>query len=154
MSSMTLSGSNSGADSVAHTQAIGKGRFALVGAATVAAATLANVVVYFVADPFVAYTEEFKVLTNLGGTVSFTLAAAVIATLVYAALLRWARNPVKTFQIVSAAVLVVTAIPDVTYLPGVDGSSTAQIAVLLLMHLVAAAVIVPMLTKLARPATS
>ncbi len=151
MASIALSGT--GSDSaVGGSRSTSKGRFARVGAATVAAATLANVAFYFVADPFVAYTEEFKVLANLGGTVSFTLVAAVIAVLVYAALLRWARNPVKTFQIVSAVVLVVTAIPDFTYLPGVDGSSNAQIAVLLTMHLIAAVVIVAMLTKLARPA--
>jgi hypothetical protein len=47
---------------------------------------------------------------------------------------------------------VLTLIPDFTIAPSTDGSSSAQIAVLILMHVVAAVVIVGMLTTLARPA--
>ena len=47
---------------------------------------------------------------------------------------------------------VVTLVPDFTYIPGVDGASNGQTAVLVLMHVVAASVIVGMLTRLVRPA--
>jgi hypothetical protein len=148
MSTLTLSSPVSGAS-----RPEVRGRFALLGLATVAAAVLTNVLVYFAGDAVVGYDPDFVVLANLGGTISFTLVAAVVAVLLYAALLRFARNPVRVFTVVSAVVLVVSTIPDVTYIPGVEGASTGQAAVLVLMHVVAAAVIVGMLTKLARPRT-
>jgi hypothetical protein len=42
---------------------------------------------------------------------------------------------------------VVTLLPDFIYIPGVEGASNAQTAVLVLMHVIAAAVIVRMLTS-------
>jgi len=135
--------------SAARSRARARGRYARIALATVAAATLANVAVYYLADVFVRYDPDFVVLSTPGGTISFTLVAAVVAVLVYGALLRFARNPVRAFTVVSAVVLVLTTIPDFTYIPGVEGSSNAQIAVLVLMHLVAAIVIVGMLTRLA-----
>jgi hypothetical protein len=48
-------------------------------------------------------------------------------------------------------VLILSWIPDLTYIPTVPGSSPAQTAVLMVMHVVAAVVIVTMLTNLARP---
>ena len=41
----------------------------------------------------------------------------------------------------------VTLIPDFTYIPTVDGASNPQTAVLVAMHVIAAAVIVGMLTR-------
>ncbi len=127
-----------------------KRRYArIVLAAT--AANVANLAVCYLGDAIVGYNLDFVVLGTLGGTVSFTLTAALIAAILYGALLRRTANPVQTFNIVSAVVLVVTTIPDFTYIPGVEGSSTGQIGVLVVMHLVAAAVIVGMPTKLASP---
>ncbi len=128
---------------------LSKGRYAKIALATVAAATLANIAVYVVGDAIVGYNPDFVVLSTLGGTVSFTLTAAIVAVLLYGALLRWTANPVRVFHAISAVVLVVATIPDFTYIPGVEGSSNGQVAVLVVMHLVAAAVIVGMLTKLA-----
>lgn len=146
MSSIALSAPVSGTS-----RAEGWGRFARVGLATVVAAVLANVLVYYAGDAVVGYDPDFVVLANLGGTISFTLVAAVVAVLLYAALPRFARNSVRVFNVVSAVVLVVATIPDFTYIPGVEGSSNGQVAVLVVMHLVAAAVIVGTLTTFARP---
>ncbi len=132
-------------------RATSRGRFARVGLATVVAATLANVLVYYVGGALVAYDSRFLPLVGVIGSISFTLPAAVIAVLLYAALLRRARNPVRTFSIVAAVVFVVTLIPDFTYIPTVPGTTGGQTAVLVVMHIVAACVIVGMLTTFARP---
>jgi hypothetical protein len=73
-----------------------------------------------------------------------------VAVLLYAGLLRFTRAPERIFAAVSAVVFVVTTVPDFTYIPGVEGASNGQTAVLVLMHVVAAGVIVPMLTILGR----
>ncbi len=132
-------------------RATGRGRFARVGLATILAATLANVVVYFLGSALIAYDPLFLPLANVSGAIFFTLPAALVAVLVYAVLLRFAARPVRTFTMVSAGVFVVTLMPDLTYIPTVAGVTVGQTAVLVVMHVVAAAVIVRMLTTLARP---
>jgi hypothetical protein len=146
MSSIVVSGSVASSEPRAT-----KRGFARIAVLTIIAAVIANVLVYFLGDLVIRYDPEFLVLNNPGGIAIFTCAAAVVAVLVYAGLLRYTANPVRTFGIVSAIVLVVTAIPDITYMPSQPGASNAQIALLLLTHLAAAGVIVGILTTLARP---
>jgi len=117
----------------------------------VVAATLANVLVYFVGGTFIAYDPQFLPLTDVSGAIAFTLPAAIVAVLLYAALLRFASNPARTFAIISAVIFVVATIPDFTYIPTVAGATGGQTAVLVAMHVAAAGVIVGMLTTLARP---
>ena len=128
-------------------------RFALVGLATVIAAVVANTLVYFIGREIVAYDPDFVVLANVSGTIIFTLVPAIVAVLLYAALVRFTENPARVFTIIAAIVLVLSIIPDVTYIPGVEGASNGQTAILILMHVFAAAVIVPMLTLLNRQRT-
>ena len=123
------------------------GRYALLGLGTVVAAVLANTVFYYLAVLFVAYDPDFIILSNPSGAAIFTLVPAIGATLLYAGLLRFTRHPVAIFNVISAVVFVVTLIPDFTYIPTVDGASNGQTAVLVLMHVIAAAVIVRMLTS-------
>ncbi|MGI8690712.1 MAG: DUF6069 family protein [Thermomicrobiales bacterium] len=132
-------------------RAASRGRFARIGLATVVAATLANVLVYFVGGALVVYDSRFLPLVGVIGSISFTLPAAVVAVLLYAALLRRAHNPARTFTIIAAVIFVVTLIPDFTYIPTVPGATGGQTAILVLMHSVAAGVIVGMLTTFARP---
>ena len=51
---------------------------------------------------------------------------------------------------IAVMVLVLSLIPDLTYIPSVPGASAGQTAILMLMHIVAAVVIVSMLTTLTR----
>jgi hypothetical protein len=132
-------------------RAAGWGHVARIGIATVVAAVAANVLVYFAGGALVAYDPQFLPLANVSGAIVFTLPAAIVAALIYAALLRFARRPARTFTIISVIVFVVTVIPDFTYIPTVPGVTVAQTAILVLMHVVAAVVIVRMLTTLARP---
>jgi hypothetical protein len=126
-------------------------RVAIIGALTVISALIANLIVYAIGDALVGYDSDFVVLATPGGTIIFTLFFGTLAVLVYAAVLRLSRNPVRHFTWISAVALIVSIIPDLTYIPGVEGASNGQTAVLIVMHVVAAAVIVAMLTKLAGP---
>jgi hypothetical protein len=152
MSSMTLSPSVATSPSLSQeSRVVNWGRFARVGLATVVAAGLANILVYYAGDAVVRYDPKFVELGSAIGDGIFTSVLALGAVLVYAALLRFAHNPVRTFTIVSAVVLVLSVIPDFTMIPSEPGTSNAQTVVLVVMHVVAAAVIVRMLTTLARP---
>ena len=131
--------------------AVGRGRFVLVGLATVAAAVIANLLVYLLGSVVVGYNPQFIVLANVSGTILFTVVPAIVAVLVYAALMRFTSNPARIFTNIAVVVLIVSLIPDLTYIPSVPGATSGQIAVLMLMHVVAAIVIVSMLTTLARP---
>jgi hypothetical protein len=121
-------------------------RFALLGLGTVVAAVAANTLCYFVGSAVVDYDPEFLPLANVSGAIIFTVVPAMVAVLLYAAMLRFTRNPARIFTIISAILFVVTLIPDVTYIPTVPGSTTTQTAILMMMHVVAAGVIVRLLT--------
>src|SRR5216684_1544144 len=121
-------------------------RFALVGPGTVLAAVAANALLYFIAGTVVAYDAEFLPLASVGGAIIMTLAPAIVAVLLYAALRRFTNHPARNFAVIAAIVFVVSLIPVFTYIPTVPGSTDAQTAVLVMMHVVAAGVIVRMLT--------
>jgi Family of unknown function (DUF6069) len=130
--------------------AINWSRVALVGPATVLAAVAANAVFYFIAGTLVAYDAQFLPLASVGGAVIMTLASAIVAVLLYAALLRFTRRPNRIFTIISAIVFVISLVPVFTYIPTVPGVTSAQIATLVTMHVVAATVIVAALTSIRR----
>ena len=127
-------------------------RYARVGAATIIAAVVANVLFYYFGQLLVNYDPDFVILTSPGGAIIFTFFPALAAVLIYGGLLRFAANPDKIFTIISAVVLALSVIPDLTYIPGVEGSSNGQTAILIIMHVIAATVIVGMLTQRAASA--
>jgi hypothetical protein len=149
MSSVALSSSASSPEPVA-SHAFSWGRFASVGLGTVVAAVLANLVVYLIGSVVVGYDPQFVVLANASGTILFTVVPAIVAVLLYAALMRFTSNPARIFTNIAVVVLIVSWIPDLTYIPSVPGASSGQTAILMLMHVVAAVVIVSMLTRLTR----
>ena len=130
----------------------GRGHFTKIGLATVAAAVLANALFYFIARAFVTYDPDFIILSNVSGAVIFTAFFAIAAVAVYAGLVRFTDNAVRNFKVIAAVFLVVSIVPDYTMILDEPGTSLGQATVLALMHVIAAAVIVPMLTVLARPA--
>ncbi len=138
------------ASTTSESRAVNWRQFALVGLGTVVAAVVANTLFYYIGGALVTYDPDFVILTNPGGTILFTLVPAIVAVLLYAALLRFAKDPARVFKMIAAVVLIVSVIPDFTYLPSVEGSTGGQIAILVLMHVIAAGVIVGMLTTLTR----
>ncbi len=149
MSSIALSSSSSSPP--VPPRAVNWGRFALVGLGTVVAAVLANLLVYLIGSVVVGYDPQFVVLANASGTILFTVVPAIVAVLLYAALMRFTSNPARIFTNIAVVVLIVSLIPDLTYIPSVPGATSGQTAILMLMHVVAAIVIVSMLTTLTRP---
>lgn len=145
MSSIAISRSSFAPE---ESRAVNRGRFALVGLGTVAAAVLANVLVYVIGSAVVTYDPGFVVLSNVSGTILFTLVPAIVAVLLYAVLRRVTGNPARIFTNIAAVVLAISLIPDITYIPTVPGATAGQTAILIVMHIVAAVVIVGMLTKL------
>lgn len=129
---------------------VGRGRFALVSLATVIAAVVANLLVYYVGSAVVGYDPDFLILSNVSGTVLFTVVPAIAAVPIYAALVRYTANPARTFSILSLVLLIVSIIPDLTSVPSMEGATNGQTGILILMHIVAAGVIVWMLTNLTR----
>jgi tryptophan-rich sensory protein len=123
------------------------GRYALRGLGIVVAAVLANTLFYYLGGALVAYDPDFLILSNPSGAAIFTVVPAIAAVLLYAGLLRFTRHPAAIFSVISAIVFVVTLIPDFTYIPTVPGASNGQTAILVLMHVIAASVIVRLLTS-------
>src|SRR5215204_6309899 len=148
MSSIALSSSSSSPP--VPPRAVNWGRFALVGLGTVVAAVLANLLVYLIGSVVVGYDPQFVVLANPSATILFTVVPAIVAVLLYAALIRFTSNPARIFTNIAVVVLIVSLIPDLTYIPSVPGATSGQTAILMLMHVVAAVVIVSMLTTQTR----
>jgi Family of unknown function (DUF6069) len=151
MSSIASSPYFGSSPSVAKSRGKSRLYFALIGLAAVVAAGLANIIVFYLGDAVIGYDPEFVELGSAIGDGIFTMVLAIPAVLVYAVLLRRSSNPVRHFTIISAVALLISVIPDFTYVPSEPGVSNAQITVLVLMHIVAAAVIVWTLTTFARP---
>ena len=149
MSSIALfSSSSSPAPMPPH--AVSRRRFVLVGLGTVIAAVLANLIVYFIGSLVVGYDPQFVVLADASGMILFTVVPAIIAVLLYAALMRFTRDPARIFTNIAVVVLILSLIPDLIYIPSVPGATTGQTAILMVMHVVAAVVIVSVLTTQTR----
>ncbi len=124
-------------------------RFALVGFGTVVTAVAANVLVYILGGALVDYDPRFLPLATVRGTILFTLVPAIGAALLYAVLWRSTENSASILAMTAGVVFAVALIPVVTYVPSVPGANVGQTTVLIVMHVVAANVIVGMLTACA-----
>ena len=123
------------------------GRYALRGLGIVVVAVLANTLFYYLGGALVAYDPDFIILSNPSGAALFTVVPAIVAVLLYAALARFTSRAAAIFTVISAIVFVATLVPDFTYIPTVPGASNGQTAILVLMHVIAASVIVRLLTS-------
>ena len=127
------------------------GHYARTALLTSAAAVLANSVFFYAAQLAVQYDPTFLPLGNVSAPMIFTIFPAVVAAALYAGLLKLVRKHAATvFTVISAITFVVTLIPDFTYIPTVDGVSNAEIAVLVVMHAIAATIITRGLTSVRR----
>lgn len=127
------------------------GRFLLAVPVAAAGAAVANSVVYFVASALgfvpgdVAVGPEGQAL-NLFAVIFASVIGAVGAAVVLAVLNLLLRRPVPVFYVVSAVVLVLSFYTPTT----IAGAPLAMVLTLELMHVVAAAVIVGVLTTFPR----
>lgn len=128
------------------------GRLVLVALLAAVAAAAANAVVYLVAASVGAMPQD--IVVNGQGPITLPIVAAMSAqgavagAVVYALISRFARRPVRVFHVVAAVVLVLSLVPPFT----ITGAPSSMILALELMHVVAAVVIVGLLTTMARRA--
>lgn len=114
-------------------------------------AIIAVLLVRWVAVALVDVPPEFLPLAEPSAAGFFTTALGISAVVVYALLRRFAKRPERTFRWVSVAVLLLSFVPDLWLLSGdgaqqFEGSTPGGVAILMVLHVVAAAVIVPGLT--------
>lgn len=125
------------------------GRLARAGMVAVALAVAANVLIRTVAVSVFGIGEGFPPL-GVGPTVVFTVAGVVGAVVVFGAMLRFARRPVRLFRRVALAVLLVSLVPDLLLLlfsGSIPGTTTAAVLTLMVEHVAAWAVAVGVLTR-------
>jgi len=79
-----------------------------------------------------------------------TTVGVVSATVVYAALSRVTAKPDRNFVVVATVVLVVSIVPDFTFIPAEPGGSVTAGAVLAAMHVLAAVITVWLLVDWGR----
>jgi uncharacterized protein DUF6069 len=125
-------------------------RLLWVGPLTILAAIVANVVIQQVAVAVLQPDPLFMPLTLIVPIV-FTFVGVLGAVIVYALIGRFSQQPVRLFRRVALVTLVVSFIPDILMLITKfnPGTTTANVAVLILMHIVAWGIAVGMLTRLA-----
>lgn len=127
------------------------GRLLWAGPLAAVSAAVANAVVYFVASALGAMPRDVVVEGSGPITLEPVIFASVIgavgAVVVFAIVSLLARRrPIWAFSIVAAVALVLSFYTPFT----IPGAPVAMVATLLLMHVVAAVVIVGVLTTLAR----
>ena len=90
------------------------------------------------------------------GTVApYTAAGVVLAGLAFAVLRQFARDAARVYVRVAVVVLVLSWIPDVALLLiNEPGATVPAVASLMVMHTVAAAIVVTLLVRIAAPARS
>lgn len=76
-----------------------------------------------------------------------TTVGAVGATLTYGLVRRVSARPDRTFAVVVVVALLLSFVPDVAWLPGDPGATTAGIGVLMAMHVTTAAICFAVLTR-------
>lgn len=126
------------------------GRLVPVGLLAAVATAVVNTAVYFIAARGGVITQD--VVVNGQGPITPPMIAAasvfgaVAGTIVYAVVGRFVSRPVRVFRVIAAVALALSFIGPLT----IPGAPAAMVATLLLMHGIAAAVIVGLLTTLAR----
>ena len=132
------------------TTRVALGRLLWAGPLTILAAIVANVIIQQIAVAVLRPDPAFMPLT-FAVPIVFTFIGVLGALIVYAVIGRFARQPIQLFRRVALVTLVVSFIPDILMLiTGFNpGTTAANVAVLMLMHVVAWAIAVGMLTRLA-----
>jgi hypothetical protein len=126
-------------------------RLLWVGPLTIIAAVVANQIVHLLALSLFNISPEFPPL-QAGTPIAFTIMGVLGAVIVFAIIGRLSRRPIRLFRMIALIVLVLSFIPDIALLVtgAIPGTSLVAVGTLAVMHVVAWAVTVWMLTTLAR----
>jgi hypothetical protein len=124
-------------------------RIAAATALAAVAATVANLVLRAVAVAALDIPQPGFEPLNVRPVILSTVGGVIAAGVVFAVVSRLARNPARTFAIVAAVALVLSLYAplslDLADPPENPGTDAGSVGTLMLMHVVAAAIAVPML---------
>ena len=128
-------------------------RLLWVGPLTVVAAILGVLLVRIIA---VAVLRPDPMPMSLSWALPsiFTAVLVTAAVVVFALVARFAKTPIRTYQVIAFVALLLSLVPDAAYPgSGMPGASWQTAIVLMLMHVVAWAICVTMLTRLSMGAS-
>jgi hypothetical protein len=131
-----------------HAPKVQLGRLLWLGPLTVLASILGVLIVRVLA---VAILQPDPLPMSLGwaSPVLLTLVLVTGAVLVFALTARFARDPIRTYQIIALVVLVLSFLPDIGFAASpMPGANWPNAIALMIMHVVAWAICVTMLSKL------
>ncbi len=126
-------------------------RLWVAGLKALAGAIIATLAVRWAAVATLDIPTEFPPLAGPGPTIFFTTMGALGATAVFGVLRRRSERPEYLFRWIALGVLLLSSLPDLWLLSdgaagAFPGATPTAVGVLMLMHVVAAAVIVWFLT--------
>jgi hypothetical protein len=126
-------------------------RLLWVGPLAIVASVIANQIVQFIALALLNISPDFPPLM-IGPPIMFTIIGVLGAVIVYAIIGRLSRRPIRLFRVIALIALVLSFIPDIGLLTSnmLPGTSLTAVLTLAIMHVVAWAITVWMLTTLAR----
>jgi len=108
---------------------------------------VANLIVWLIGTNVFDIPGGFDPHASAAPTVMASIAYGIVATIAFVITLRFAKNPARTWMIVGLAGLLVSFILPLGLLSQDDSSGTG-VALLLLMHIVAAAIFIPTMLRL------
>ncbi len=116
-----------------------------------AASIVALLAIYWVADASFDIPDEFAPLRGFVPTIFFTTIGALGATGVFGIVRKRAARPERLFRMIAGGVLLLSFVPDVLLLgdgagDAFPGATPAGVGTLMVMHVVAAAIMVGFLT--------
>lgn len=131
------------------TERVSLRRLLWVGPLAIIVALIANYLVRAIALAVLDIPAEFMQLQTPAFAL-FTIVGLLGAIAAFAVIGRLSRRPVRVFILVAAVVLFISFLPDIALLAtAAPGATLAGILVLMLMHIVAAVIVVGLLVRLA-----
>ncbi len=130
-------------------------RLWLTGLGALVGALVANVALWWVSTAALAIPPEFPPLVGPAPTIFFTAIGVGGGVVAFAIICRFFDHPVRLFRRVAAAALVLSLVPDIwLWSDGAGaqfpGASIAAVSVLMLMHILAAGIVVWVMTGVGR----
>ena len=133
----------------AQTERVALRRLLWVGPLAIVLAVAANIVIRAIALALFAISPAFPPLGFMGIAIVFTIVGVLGAVIVFALVGRFARRPIRLFWIVATVALLLSFVPDFLLAARMPGASVLAVGTLMVMHVVAAAISVGLLTTLA-----
>jgi F0F1-type ATP synthase assembly protein I len=126
----------------------------LAGAVSMAAAVAANLIVRAFLFVLLELPGDFPPLMPLS-VIIFTLIGTGLGVLAFALVIKYSKNPTRTYLVIAAVALILSILPNFALMANpaaapFPGGSALVFGVLIIFHIVAALVFIPLLLKLSR----